>query len=225
MQELHFHTNRQKQIKYRADMMTGTLFIVAAPSGGGKTSLVRKVASRLDDITISISHTTRQKRPGEKDGVDYYFVDDSTFMGMVNRGLFLEHATVFDHCYGTSEAQISQGLQSGIDILLDIDWQGAMQIRHKFADAVSIFVVPPSLSVLKQRLDNRHQDGEEVINKRMQRARDEMSHYPEFDYLLVNDDFSKACNELSAIVIAQRLRMARQVEQQRKLLSFLLSSE
>ena len=208
-----------------ADNYAGNLFIVAAPSGGGKTSLVKKLVSDLDSIAVSVSHTTRKMRPGEAHGVDYFFIDEQEFISMVGCGSFIEHAQVFDHFYGTSAAQITDRLHAGIDVVLDIDWQGAQQIKHAFADAVSVFVVPPSLDVLKQRLTNRQQDNEQVIKNRMQNARDELSHYSEFDYLIVNDDFAKAAAELRAIVIANRLRMVRQSEQQRKLLSFLLSSQ
>ena len=207
------------------DNSAGNLFIVAAPSGGGKTSLVKKLVSDLANITVSVSHTTRKKRPGEEHGVDYFFVDEQTFMSMVDKGAFVEHAQVFNHFYGTSEAQIADRLQAGIDVVLDIDWQGAQQIRHIFKNAVSIFVIPPSLEVLKQRLMGRQQDDEKVISDRMQSARDELSHYSEFDYLIVNDNFDQAAYELRSIVISHRLCMVRQAEQQRKLLSFLLSSQ
>ena len=203
----------------------GNLFIVAAPSGGGKTSLVRKLVSSLKDIVISVSHTTRSMRPGEAEGVDYFYVDQPTFLNMVGQGEFLEHATVFNNFYGTSAVQIAKRLQAGIDVVLDIDWQGAQQIRHIFKNAVSIFVIPPSLEVLKQRLMGRQQDDEKVISDRMQSARDELSHYSEFDYLIVNDNFDQAAYELRSIVISHRLCMVRQAEQQRKLLSFLLSSQ
>ena len=208
-----------------ADNYSGNLFIVAAPSGGGKTSLVKKLVSHLDNIVVSISHTTRKMRPGEQHGVDYFFLARQEFLSMVEGGAFVEHAQVFNHFYGTSAAQITDRLSAGIDVVLDIDWQGAQQIRHAFATAVSIFVIPPSLDVLKQRLMDRQQDSEDIISSRMQRAHDELSHYPEFDYLIVNDDFAEAAAELTSIVVAHRLRMVRQAEQQRKLLSFLLSSQ
>lgn len=207
------------------DDYLGNLFIVSAPSGGGKTSLVKKVVGALDDIEVSISHTTRAMRPGEKDGVDYFFIDKTEFMRMVENCAFLEHAQVFNHLYGTSMAQITTRLHHGIDVVLDIDWQGAEQIRHSFINAVSIFIIPPSLEVLKQRLLNRRQDKDEVISERMKKAQDELSHYPEFDYLIVNDDFEKAALELKSIVMANRLRIERQVKKQAKLLSFLMSSQ
>ncbi len=172
---------------------SGNLYIVAAPSGGGKTSLVRHLTKTLDNIEVSISHTTRQMRPGEQDGVDYFFIDETQFIEMVNNNEFVEHAHVFNHLYGTSTAQIAQRLQQGIDIVLDIDWQGAEQIRRAFPDdAVSIFIIPPSLDELKQRLMNRRQDNHDIIGVRMIKAQDELSHYPEFDYLIVNDTFEHA---------------------------------
>ncbi|BCA96317.1 guanylate kinase [Legionella antarctica] len=204
---------------------SGNLYIVAAPSGGGKTSLVRKLIDNLDRIEVSISHTTRAMRPGEKDGSDYFFVKKEEFIDMVNDNAFIEHARVFNHLYGTSAAQITERLMYGIDVVLDIDWQGAEQIRHSFPNAISIFIIPPSLEELKLRLMNRRQDNDEVISERMKKAQDELSHYPEFDYLIVNDDFDHAASELEAIVVGNRLRMDRQVNKQAKLLSFLLSSQ
>lgn len=203
----------------------GNLFIVAAPSGGGKTSLVKKLVQTLDKVEVSISHTTRMKRPGEQHGVHYFFINDIEFNRMIEEGAFLEHATVFDHLYGTSLAQITQRLQEGIDVILDIDWQGAEQIRVFFPNVVTIFIVPPSMDALKERLLNRRQDKDEVISNRMQKAKDELSHYPEFDYLIINDNFEKAALELGAVVIADRLRTKRQVNKQSKLLSFLMSSQ
>ena len=203
----------------------GNLFIVAAPSGGGKTSLVNKLVGGLTGIEVSISHTTRERRPGETDGVDYFFIDEPGFLQMVNDCAFVEHARVFNHLYGTSLLQINERLRAGIDVVLDIDWQGALQIRASFPDAVSVFIIPPSLDTLKQRLMNRRRDDEQVIHDRMQRAADELSHYAEFDYLVVNDDFERAACELTAIVVAERLRMSRQAVSQRKLLSFLLAPQ
>lgn len=202
---------------------SGNLYIVAAPSGGGKTSLVRNLIETLNDIEVSISHTTRPMRPGEQNGVDYFFVNENEFIEMVNNNAFLEHARVFNHLYGTSVEQINRRLNQGIDIVLDIDWQGAEQIRYTFPNAVSVFIVPPSLEELKQRLMNRRQDKDEVISDRMIKAQDELSHYPEFDYLIVNDTFEHAASDLRAIVIADRLKIERQVNKQSKLLSFLMS--
>lgn len=208
-----------------ADYCPGNLIIVAAPSGGGKTSLVKHLINNLANIEVSISHTTRAMRPGEKEGVDYFFIDQQQFAAMIEAEAFIEYAQVFNHSYGTSAAQINARLQAGIDVVLDIDWQGAQQIRRMFPKAVSIFILPPSLAVLEQRLFDRQQDKRAVIDKRMQRAQDELSHFAEFDYLIVNDDFTKAALELQAIVIANRLSMERQKSLQRKLLSFLLASQ
>ncbi|KTD32996.1 guanylate kinase [Legionella nautarum] len=207
------------------DSYPGNLIIVAAPSGGGKTSLVKKLVRTLPDIEVSISHTTRKMRPGEKDGVDYFFISEQQFLDMIAVNAFIEHAQVFNHHYGTSVAQINARLIAGIDVVLDIDWQGAQQIRTIFPEAISVFVLPPSLTILQQRLLDRRQDDEEVIGNRMQRAQDELSHFSEFDYLIVNDDFEKASLELQAIVVANRLRMKRQQVEQGKLLSFLLASQ
>lgn len=203
----------------------GQLFVVAAPSGGGKTSLVKTLLHNLEDMCVSVSHTTRPMRPGEKDGQDYFFVDESTFLDMVSASAFIEHAKVFQHYYGTSVAQIQERLEAGCDVLLDIDWQGAEQIRRLFKDSVSIFILPPSLEVLEQRLTARNQDDETVIRHRMQQANAEMQHYPEFDYLVINDDFAQATEELQAIVLSHRLKLSRQVQKQQKLLSFLLAEE
>jgi guanylate kinase len=202
---------------------SGSLFIVAAPSGGGKTSLVKKLINDLSNIVVSISHTTRKMRPGETTGVDYFFVDDKEFLKMADDSSFVEHAQVFNHYYGTSAAQIMERLKSGIDVVLDIDWQGANQIKSSFKNAVSIFVIPPSLEILKERLMNRQQDDSKTIASRMHSAQDELSHYKDFDYLIVNDDFDIAASELQSIVVAHRLKIERQVLKQRKLLSFLLS--
>lgn len=203
----------------------GNLFIVAAPSGGGKTTLVKQLVSSLDDIAISISHTTRDQRPGEIDGEHYFFTSHDQFQTMVQAGDFLEHAHVFGHYYGTSHVQINNRLNQGIDIILDIDWQGAAQIKKYFPNAISIFILPPSLHALEQRLIHRQRDNLEVIEQRMKRACEEMSHYSAFDYLIINDDFDKAFLDLKAIIIAYRLRIQRQMVKQRKLLSFLLTSQ
>ena len=203
----------------------GNLFIVAAPSGGGKTSLVRELASSLPKIKVSISHTTRDARPGEQEGVDYYFIDNNTFQSMIAEDKFIEYARVFDNYYGTSIAQIEDNLCAGFDVILDIDWQGAQQVRRLFPNAVSVFIIPPSVEKLKQRLQGRNQDDASVINQRMNCARDEISHYVEFDYLIVNDDFEQAAFELQAIVMTYRLQIDTQIKKQANLLSFLLASE
>lgn len=205
------------------DFGPGKLFIVAAPSGGGKTSLVKHLTSHLADIEVSISHTTREKRPREQHGIDYFFVDDETFKQMVANDQFVEHAQVFNHFYGTSIEQIKARLAMGIDIVLDIDWQGAQQIKASFTNAVGIFIIPPSLAALEERLRQRKQDSTMVIEKRMQQAKDELSHYQEFDYIIVNDHFDKAALELQAIVMASRLECARQQKRHHNLLSKLLT--
>lgn len=203
--------------------ISGCLYIVAAPSGGGKTSMVNELVKNVDKVEISISHTTRPKRPAEKEGVDYYFISEQEFSKMIKNGEFVEYARVFDHFYGTSIKQITSKLSEGKDVVLDIDWQGAQQIKKIYPNSVSVFVVPPSLHVLQDRLIDRAQDNQEIILKRMQRAKDEMRHYAEFDYLIINDNFAKACMDLIAIVTAQRLSMSRQVIEAGKLLSFLLA--
>lgn len=203
----------------------GTVFIVAAPSGGGKTSLVKDLISSLAEIAVSVSHTTRVPRPGEQDGQDYFFVREQQFVEMINDGAFVEHAHVFNHYYGTSVAQINARLDAGIDVVLDIDWQGAEQIRRLYTNAISIFILPPSLGVLKQRLQDRGQDDIEIIQRRMLQAQNEMGHFSEFDYLIVNDNFVQASRELQAIVIANRLSAARQSTKIGKLLSLLLSPQ
>lgn len=212
-------------IDTNTDHPVGCLFIVAAPSGGGKTSLVRHLIEHVAHMAVSISHTTRNKRPGEIHGEDYFFITPDEFQAMIERQEFVEHAQVFDHHYGTSFAQITERLQQGMDIVLDIDWQGAQQIKQYFPSAVSIFIIPPSLSILQTRLIQRQQDDADVIAQRMRCAQAEMRHYAEFDYLIVNDEFSKAAQELAMIVLSERLRTARQAKQQRKLLSFLLTSQ
>ncbi|MDF1756898.1 MAG: guanylate kinase [Legionellaceae bacterium] len=203
----------------------GCLYIVASPSGGGKTSLVKELVAKVNHIETSTSHTTRKIRPAEKNGVDYFFISDQEFSKMIKNGDFTEHANVYGHFYGTSIAQINTRLQDGIDIVLDIDWQGAQQIKKLYPDSVSIFVVPPSLEILEERLTKRAQDNKDIINNRMQQAKDEMSHYNEFDYLIINDEFSIAVQELISIVKSERQKMFRQVKRHGKLLSFLITSQ
>ncbi len=187
-------------------MNSSTLYIVSAPSGAGKTSLLKAVVETDPGIQVSVSHTTRPMRPGEEDGVDYHFVDREAFLGMVEQGAFLEHAQVFDNFYGTSEAAIREQMEQGLDVVLEIDWQGARQVRQRFGDAVSIFILPPTPEALRQRLEGRGQDSEEVIERRMRDARAEMSHYAEYDYLIVNDLFDEAVEQLRSVIEAQRLR-------------------
>lgn len=189
--------------------MPGKLYIVSAPSGAGKTSLLSRLVPEDDALSLSVSHTTRAPREGETDGVHYHFVSLDTFEAELENGTFLETAKVFDNYYGTSEAGINAQLQQGQDVILEIDWQGAQQVRKRLPDVVSIFILPPSVEALRERLGNRGQDAEEVINRRMQQAKNELSHYPEYDYLVFNDDFETALQDLKSIFTANRLQMDR----------------
>ena len=188
--------------------MSGMLYIVAAPSGGGKTSLVSALLKSDSKIRLSVSYTTRPPRPGEVDGVNYHFVDEARFHQMVGEGAFLEHAEVFGCYYGTAQSSVTALLGQEIDVILEIDWQGAQQVRKLMPECRSIFIVPPSREELERRLRNRGQDSEEVIARRTREAVEEMSHYGEFDYLLVNDDFNVALADLNAIFHARRLETA-----------------
>ena len=190
--------------------MSGQLFIVSAPSGAGKTSLVTALLQSTPGIGVSVSHTTRAMRPGEVDGQNYFFVDMPTFEAMEARGEFLESALVFGNRYGTSRTAVTAALAAGQDLVLEIDWQGARRIRDLFPGAVSVFIMPPSLEELQRRLERRNEDGAEVIARRMQAAREEMSHYKEYQYLVVNDDFDRARDDLEAIVRVARLATPRQ---------------
>ena len=204
-------------------MSKGTLYIISAPSGAGKTSLVRELVSNLDDVVVSVSHTTRTMRDGEQNGVDYHFLDKDTFLSMVEHGAFLEHARVFDNFYGTSQQHVEQQLLSGKNVILEIDWQGARQVRRLMQESQSIFILPPSRGALRDRLQNRGQDAEDVIDRRMQDAVNEMSHYAEFDYLIINDDFDQALNELKCVIKVNSLRQIRQEQSLEKLLIELLN--
>lgn len=202
--------------------MQGTLYIISAPSGAGKTSLVRELLAREPSLTLSVSHTTRARRPGEEHGVHYYFVDPEQFQGMVSQGAFLEHARVFDNYYGTSKAAVTELLHNGRDVVLEIDWQGARQVHGLFPGAVTIYILPPSREVLEQRLRARGQDSEAIIARRMQEAREDISHYTEYDFLLVNDDFGQAVADLQSIIHTRGLRRETQEEALRDLLANLL---
>ncbi|WP_416138578.1 guanylate kinase [Halomonas sp. HK25] len=204
-------------------MPQGTLFIVSAPSGAGKTSLVRELIESLDGIQVSVSHTTRERRNGEVDGVNYHFVDVPAFEAMIERGEFFEHARVFDNYYGTSRPTVQAALDAGQDVILEIDWQGARQVRSQLPDAVSIFILPPSRDELEHRLASRGTDEHAVIERRMRDAVNEMSHHDEYDYLVINDDFTTALRELQALVIAQRLNRERVRQAHAPLLKALLS--
>jgi guanylate kinase len=190
--------------------MHGQLFIVSAPSGAGKTSLVHALVAALPDIAVSVSHTTRPMRTGEVQGRDYHFVDEARFATMVARDEFLEHALVFGNRYGTSRSAVDETLARGLDVVLEIDWQGARRVRELKPEAVSVFILPPSLSELRRRLERRGKDDAAVIARRMEAARAEMSHFEEYGYLVVNDDFPRASLDLQAIVRATRLATARQ---------------
>lgn len=194
-------------------MSKGTLFIVSAPSGAGKSSLIDALLKRfnLDDkLRLSVSHTTRAPRPGEIDHVSYHFITNEEFEKLIERNAFYEYAHVFDHYYGTSRAIVEQWLNEGKDVLLDIDWQGARQIRQQSPDAKGIFIVPPSLEELNRRLVTRATDAPEVIEKRMSKAISEISHYNEYDYIIVNDDFDESLLNMRSIILSNRQKMDKQ---------------
>ena len=207
----------------QSNLLQGTLYIFAAPSGAGKTSLVKALVETVATIEVSVSHTTRVPRPGEVDGINYHFIDVAVFQAMVAKGDFLEHAQVFDNFYGTARAKIEQRLAAGVDVILEIDWQGARQVRTQFPDSIGVFILPPSRQALEERLRGRGQDEEEIIARRMRDAVSEMSHYAEFDYLVINDDFQTALAELAAIVTARRLRTEIQASRHKPILQTLLA--
>lgn len=204
-------------------MELGTLFIISAPSGAGKTSLVSALLKNLSHLQVSISHTTRAPRAHEQEGVNYYFINNLEFQSMIEQRAFLEHAKVFDHYYGTSRDKVLQHLQMGCDVILEIDWQGAAQVRHLMPESVSIFILPPSREILLERLHKRGQDDPVVIGQRMAKAKDEMRHYAEFDYLVINDDFNQAIAELQTIILNQRLKQPRQAHCHTQLIQQLLN--
>ncbi len=201
---------------------SGILFIVSAPSGAGKTSLLRELVPADERLVVSVSHATRAMRPGEEDGVHYHFVSVERFQQLVGEDAFLEHAQVFDNHYGTSEAAVREPLSLGLDLVLEIDWQGARQVRRRFPEAVSIFIAPPGIDALRERLAARGQDSEAVVARRMADARTELEHYTEYDYLIINDDFDVALAELRAIVTSERLREPRQRARHRDALAAML---
>jgi guanylate kinase len=192
--------------------MKGLLFIVTAPSGAGKSSLIGALLQQDPRVRLSISHTTRAPRPGETNGREYHFVDEAAFLGMLERGEFLESAQVHGHRYGTSHAAVASAIKDGHDLVLEIDWQGAEQVRRLHPDSISIFILPPSLDELERRLRARGQDAEAVIRRRLANALEELPHAPEFDYVIINKDFDIAKTDLQAIVRAERLRSARQLD-------------
>ena len=205
--------------------MRGTLFIVAAPSGAGKSSIVNAVLARDPNICLSISFTSRKPRPGERHAEHYHFVSKEEFEAMVAAGDFFEHALVHGDWKGSARQSVEPQLASGKDVLLEIDWQGARQVREKVPDAVSVFILPPSRQALEQRMRNRGQDSEEVIAQRLAAAREEMSHYGEFDFVIVNEDFETAVTEMCSIFIASRVRKDQQVARHARLITALLADD
>ena len=207
----------------RVNATRGQLLIVSAPSGAGKTSLIKALMEQEDRVEVSVSHTTRPQRPGETEGVNYFFVSTDTFNEMRDAGAFFESAEVFGHLYGTSLAQLEARLSDGADVILEIDWQGAQQVKHQRPDSRAIFILPPSRQTLLERLNARGQDDEAVIQARMEEAVQEMSHYVESDYLVVNEDFERALADLEAIVASLRLATHKQEAALAPLLEDLLS--
>jgi guanylate kinase len=184
-------------------MNHSNLFIVSAPSGAGKTSLVKALVDDVTDVVVSVSHTTREMRPGEVDGENYFFISYKVFLQMIKQNEFLEYAKVFDHFYGTSQASVEKLLNQGLKVILEIDWQGAELVREKIKGAQSIFILPPSKAALESRLRGRGQDSEEIIARRMRDAESEMSHYAEFDHIVLNDNFDQAQRELTALIAGE----------------------
>lgn len=206
----------------------GNLFTVSAPSGAGKTSLVNALVATDERLRVSVSNTTRAIRPGETDGVNYHFTDAATFEQMIEDSSFLEYATVFGNSYGTSKIWVNEQLDLGFDVILEIDWQGAMQahqwlMAEQGSAGVGIFILPPSLDALRSRLEGRGQDGSDIIDGRMAAAVDEMSHFEQADYLIINDDFDIALADLKAVILATRLRLSQQQRQYQPLLASLLA--
>ena len=205
------------------DKHKGNLFILSAPSGAGKSTLYKALLNQDNKVRISISHTTRAPRTGEEHGREYYFIDDVPFLDMVAEGAFFEHAQVFDHHYGTSKESIFGMLEEGLDVILEIDWQGARQVRQLYPDAIGIFILPPSLQSLEERLRSRATDADDVIQRRMAKAVDEMSHYHEYDFVIVNDDFDAALSQMASIFMAMRAKTPVMQEKSGNLINDLLS--
>ena len=201
----------------------GTLFIISAASGTGKTSLVKELLETTKKLVVSVSHTTREPRRGEIDGEHYYFTNKEEFMRLVGEAEFLEHAEVFGNYYGTSKTAVNDLLNAGVDVILEIDWQGALQVKRQFKDAVLIFILPPNREALRSRLSNRAQDTLKVIEERLAGAVREMQEYVNFDYIVINDDFNQALNELQSIVCTYRLQVTKQSAKNQQLISELLS--
>ena len=199
-------------------MSVGNLYIISAPSGAGKTSLISELIQQDTGIKVAISHTTRPMRSGEKEGVHYYFITPNAFKAKIEQKQFLEYAEVFGNYYGTSNQAIDSQLETDQDVILEIDWQGAQQVRALRPDAISIFILPPSLNALEQRLYARKQDSQEVIQTRLKQACDDMSHYNEFDYVVINDNFEDALQDLASIFRSQRMKLAKQQQRHQKFL-------
>ena len=205
--------------------MSGNLFVISAPSGAGKTSLVQALLNINPQIDVSVSYTTRAPRPGEHDGKDYHFVSRESFLAMAKRGEFLESAEVYGNLYGTSQTWINHENSRGRDILLEIDWQGAAQIRGLFPECISVFILPPSLKALEERLKKRGKDNEEVIARRMAAVRQDVAHVAEFDYVIINDNLNEALRELNAVVLSAKLRCAKQLTRHQDLINQLQNPE
>ncbi|AWX99305.1 guanylate kinase [Marinomonas primoryensis] len=205
------------------DKHKGNLFILSAPSGAGKSTLYKALLNQDDKVRISISHTTRAPRTGEEHGREYYFIDDESFLDMIAEDAFFEHAQVFDNYYGTSKESIFGMLEQGLDVILEIDWQGARQIRQFYPEAIGIFILPPSLPALEERLRSRATDTDDVIQRRMAKAVNEMSHYHEYDFVIVNDDFDAALSQMAAIFMAMRAKTPVMQEKSGNLINDLLS--
>ncbi|AZL71272.1 guanylate kinase [Pseudomonas oryziphila] len=201
---------------------SGTLYIVSAPSGAGKTSLVTELIKQDPHVRVSVSHTTRAMRPGEAHGVNYHFVVHEEFKALIAQGDFLEHAEVFGNFYGTSRSALQETLDQGFDLILEIDWQGAQQVRKLMPEARSIFILPPSQQALRQRLDGRGQDSEEIIAGRMKEAVSEMEHYDEYEYVIINDEFDVALDDLKAVFRSNRLLLKKQQQRHEALLKQLI---
>lgn len=199
-------------------MALGNLFVIAAPSGTGKTSLVKALVHELPGVAVSISYTTRPQRPGEENGINYFFISADEFARMVEQGEFLEYATVFGAFYGTSHRFVQEQLKKGKDVILEIDWQGMQQIKLLFPESISIFILPPSFVNLKERLVNRNQDKPHIIQQRLADASETVSHIDEFDYVVLNDEFAHALEDLKLLILANRLRQHRQINKYNQLI-------
>lgn len=204
--------------------MTGTLYVVSAPSGAGKTSLIKALLRSLDNVVMSVSHTTRPRRDTEQEGLDYHFVTEAHFESLIVEQCFLEYARVFKCYYGTSKHWVLEQLQLNRDVILEIDWQGAQQIRSLMPESISIYILPPSLEALKARLVSRQQDDHKTIEYRMSEAKRESLHYQEYDYLLINDEFNSTLRQLTSILLAHRCQTTVQVERHQQLISNLLEN-